>query len=263
MPTATPWLVRVLDSNWRDDTNYAAGDLKFHNEKYWKALQPSGPDKGGAKEPGVDGNDTNWAEVREAEEYDSGVGIQISDHKIKVIFDSNAFTGNEKLNEGKLYASCNEISNIDNLLSNMANIRRYAFVNADAAGNMPFGAVMTYVINLGYVQIAIDRNGTKMAIRGLDDWTVPSWTDWVLIGANDLEAGSGISLNDNTISIDTDWLAGQMPSVPTYSAGTGISLTGTQFSVDTAWLAQQMPTVPTYTAGEGITVNGTQISVNA
>lgn len=54
MPTATPWLVRVLDSNWRDDTNYAAGDLKFHNEKYWKALQPSGPDKGGAKEPGVD-----------------------------------------------------------------------------------------------------------------------------------------------------------------------------------------------------------------
>ncbi|OUO53303.1 hypothetical protein B5F76_05865 [Desulfovibrio sp. An276] len=100
MPTATPWLVRVLDSNWRDDTNYAAGDLKFHNEKYWKALQPSGPDKGGAKEPGVDAG--AWEE-HGGGGFDAGSGISISDGTIKVDSSVVRTTGIQNIGGEKMF----------------------------------------------------------------------------------------------------------------------------------------------------------------
>ena len=43
----TPYLLAAIDPAWRDDPDYDAGALKYHGGKIYKALQASGPHRGG------------------------------------------------------------------------------------------------------------------------------------------------------------------------------------------------------------------------
>lgn len=47
MSETTPLLMKMLDPAWRDDCDYDEGAIKYHSGKHYKALQPSGPHRGG------------------------------------------------------------------------------------------------------------------------------------------------------------------------------------------------------------------------
>ena len=50
--SATPWLLRETNPEWRDDHDYTIGSCKRgSNGKIYFALKPSGPNSGGAQNP--------------------------------------------------------------------------------------------------------------------------------------------------------------------------------------------------------------------
>lgn len=51
MSETTPLLMKMLDPAWRDDCDYDEGAIKYHSGKHYKALQPSGPHRGGYGNP--------------------------------------------------------------------------------------------------------------------------------------------------------------------------------------------------------------------
>lgn len=59
----TPYLLAAIDPAWRDDTDYDAGALKYHGGKIYKALQASGPHRGGVRRP--DTSADYWVELAE------------------------------------------------------------------------------------------------------------------------------------------------------------------------------------------------------
>ncbi|OUO53302.1 hypothetical protein B5F76_05860 [Desulfovibrio sp. An276] len=62
MSETTPLLMKMLDPAWRNDCDYDEGAIKYHSGKHYKALQPSGPHRGGGvRQP--DENTTYWEEV--------------------------------------------------------------------------------------------------------------------------------------------------------------------------------------------------------
>lgn len=185
MPTATPYLVRVLDASWRADTNYDAGALKFHNNKYWQALQPSGPDNGGAKEPGTDG--AAWADTSNIT-YSAGTGLSLTGTQFAV--DTSWLAS--QMPSVPTYTAGTGISKSGT---------QFSVDTAWLAGQMP--SVPTYSAGTG-----ISLSGTQFSIN--TTWlaqqmpTVPTYT-----------AGTGITLNGTQISVNASWLASQIPTPDT------------------------------------------------
>ena len=64
--SSTPYLLAATDPAWRDDADYDAGALKYHNGKIYKALQASGPHRGGVRTPGD--NSAYWVELAEVDD---------------------------------------------------------------------------------------------------------------------------------------------------------------------------------------------------
>lgn len=62
----TPLLLKALDPAWRDDCDYDEGALKYYDGKIYKALQASGPHRGGVKTPGSEM--AFWAELAEIDD---------------------------------------------------------------------------------------------------------------------------------------------------------------------------------------------------
>lgn len=64
--SSTPYLLAATDPAWRNDADYDAGALKYHNGKIYKALQASGPHRGGVRTPGD--NSAYWVELAEVDD---------------------------------------------------------------------------------------------------------------------------------------------------------------------------------------------------
>lgn len=97
-------------------------------------------------------------------------------------------------------------------------------------------------------------------------------TTWLQEQIPDVTAGTGISVSGSTVSVNETWLQGQIEEqapTTTLTSGTGISVSNVNnnytVNVNSTWLQQQMPDIPTVSAGTGISVSGStdySVSVN-
>ena len=152
--STTPALLRVLDPAWRDDTDYDAGAIKYHDGKIYKSLQASGPHRGGVQTPGA--ASPYWVEL-----------VEIDDGRLVHTSRNETINGRKTFSTDVVINNSTDSSELDFIIPDVTKgvtptNTRYSRVNTYDSTN-PAGDASIGVSKLGHFGVQYEDTGNIVA----------------------------------------------------------------------------------------------------